>query len=101
MVPRNSQRQRIKEVLDSSTMPMDVENVRVRAGLKNWESTKALLLEMTLQGVIQAQKTTKSWIFWTNPWQTTSSVRTSGEEVQLTSTPAVVPRIEINKNLGR
>jgi hypothetical protein len=46
---------------------MDVENVRLGAGLKNWESTKSILLEMVLQGVIQGQKTTKSWIFWINP----------------------------------
>ena len=46
---------------------MDVENVRLRAGLKNWESTKAILLEMVLQGAIQGQKTTKSWVFWVNP----------------------------------
>jgi hypothetical protein len=46
---------------------MDVENVRLRAGLKNWESTKAILLEMVLQGAIQGQKTTKSWVFWINP----------------------------------
>jgi len=45
---------------------MDVENVRLKAGLKNWESTKAILLEMVLQGAIQGQKTTKSWIFWSN-----------------------------------
>jgi len=52
------------EVLEEAVMPMDVENIRVRAGLKNWESTKAILLEMVLQGTIIGQKTTKSWIFW-------------------------------------
>lgn len=45
-------------------MPMDVENIRLKAGLKNWESTKAILLEMVLLGTIMGQKTTKSWIFW-------------------------------------
>jgi hypothetical protein len=101
MVSRIPQRQRIKDVLDRSMIPMDVENVRVGAGLKNWESTKALLLEMTLQGVIHAQKTTKSWIFWTNPWQTGSSARNSGGEPQATLTPAVVPPLETNKDLRR
>jgi hypothetical protein len=54
------------EVLEEAVMPMDVENIRIRAGLKNWESTKAILLEMVLQGTIIGQKTTKSWIFWAN-----------------------------------
>ena len=52
------------EVLEEAVMPMDVENIRIKAGLKNWESTKAILLEMVLQGTITGQKTTKSWIFW-------------------------------------
>jgi hypothetical protein len=54
------------EVLEEAVIPMDVENIRVGAGLKNWESTKAILLEMVLQGTIIGQKTTKSWIFWVN-----------------------------------
>jgi len=66
MASRISHKQRIREVLKESAIPMDVENVRLRAGLKNWESTKALLLEMVLQGMIHGQKTTKSWIFWLN-----------------------------------
>ncbi len=63
---RNSAKERIREVLKKSEIPMDVENVRVKAGLKNWESTKAILLEMVLQGSALGQKTTKSWIFWVN-----------------------------------
>ena len=61
---RNSYKEKIIGVLVDSPMPMDVENVRSRTGLKNWESTKAILLEMVLQGTILGQKTTKSWIFW-------------------------------------
>jgi hypothetical protein len=64
MAARNLHQQRIIEVLEEALMPMDVENIRLRAGLKNWESTKAILLEMVLQGMIIGQKTTKSWIFW-------------------------------------
>ena len=59
-------KERVREVLKEPPIPMDVENVRLRAGLKNWESTKAILLEMVLQGSILGQKTTKSWIFWVN-----------------------------------
>lgn len=66
MAARNSAKDKIREVLKGSSIPMDVENVRLKAGLKNWESTKAILLEMVLQGSIQGQKTTKSWIFWVN-----------------------------------
>lgn len=67
MTARVSHKQRISNILRESSIPMDVENVRMRAGLKNWESTKAILLEMVLQGAIQGQKTTKSWVFWVNP----------------------------------
>lgn len=63
---RSSAKERIRDVLKESEIPMDVENVRVKAGLKNWESTKAILLEMVLQGSVLGQKTTKSWIFWVN-----------------------------------
>jgi hypothetical protein len=66
MASRNSGREKIREALKESQIPMDVENVRLKAGLKNWESTKAILLEMVLQGSISGQKTTKSWIFWVN-----------------------------------
>jgi hypothetical protein len=67
MGERNSHRERIRDVLAESTMPMDVENVRSGAGLKNWESTKSILLEMVLQEKIHGQKTTKGWIFWVEP----------------------------------
>jgi hypothetical protein len=67
MASRTSQHERIKATLQESAMPMDVENVRLSVGLKNWESTKAILLEMVLRGEILGQKTTKSWIFWANP----------------------------------
>jgi len=66
MGDRSSAKERIRDVLKESEIPMDVENVRVKAGLKNWESTKAILLEMVLQGSVLGQKTTKSWIFWVN-----------------------------------
>ena len=65
MGERNPYREKIRDVLQASSMPMDVENVRQRTGLKNWESTKALLLEMVLLGTIMGEKTTKGWIFWT------------------------------------
>ena len=66
MGARTSYKAKIHSVLAESSMPMDIENVRVNAGLKNWESTKAILLEMVLQGVILGKKTTRSWVFWVN-----------------------------------
>jgi hypothetical protein len=74
MEERNSHHQKIREVLGEALMPMDVENVRVQAGMKNWESTKSILLEMVLQGTIEGEKTTKGWIFWTNE-KATRSIR--------------------------
>ena len=64
MGTRNNHHEKIVEVLAGSNMPMDVENVRLQTGLKNWESTKSILLEMVIQGRIAGQKTTKGWIFW-------------------------------------
>jgi hypothetical protein len=64
MGDRNSYMERVMNVLAESNMPMGVENVRTGVGLKNWESTKALLLEMVLQGNILGEKTTRGWIFW-------------------------------------
>ena len=61
---KDTLRDKILHVLSGASIPMDVENVRVRSGLKNWESTKALLLELVVEGVISGQKTTKSWVFW-------------------------------------
>ncbi len=62
----NGYQLRILETLNQSAIPMDVENIRLKAGLKNWESTKAILLELVILGKILGQKTTKGWIFWTN-----------------------------------
>jgi hypothetical protein len=64
MSERSSHHQKIFEVLREAEMPMDVENIRQQTGLKNWESTKSILLEMVLQGTILGQRTTKGWIFW-------------------------------------
>jgi hypothetical protein len=52
------------QALRNSSMPMDIENVRVRAGIKSWVTSKSILLELLWEGKISGQKTTKSWIFW-------------------------------------
>jgi hypothetical protein len=52
------------KVVRNSPIPMDIENVRVRTGIKSWVTSKAVLLELLCEGKISGQKTTKSWIFW-------------------------------------
>ncbi len=57
-------KQRILDALRSSSLPLAVENVRITAGLHNWESTKALLLELMVERRIKGLRTAKGWIFW-------------------------------------
>jgi hypothetical protein len=66
MGDRNTNHQKIVNVLSEAKIPMDVENIRLKTGLKNWESTKSILLELVIQGTIFGQKTTRGWIFWLN-----------------------------------
>jgi hypothetical protein len=71
---KDTLRDKILHVLSGATIPMDVENVRIKSGLKNWESTKALLLELVVEGIISGQKTTKSWVFWVDHTDTRMSI---------------------------
>ena len=71
---KDTLRDRILHVLSGAPIPMDVENVRIKSGLKNWESTKALLLELVVEGIISGQKTTKSWVFWIDHTDTRMSI---------------------------
>jgi hypothetical protein len=75
---------------------MDVENVRAKSELKNWESTKAILLEMVLQGEISGQKTTKSWVFWANSPSARSNNNLALRETEgrVALAPRVVPRVK-------
>ena len=76
MGERNTNHQKIVDVLSESSMPMDVENIRLKTGLRNWESTKSILLELVLEGTIFGQKTTKGWIFWLDTAQMRNKRRT-------------------------
>ncbi len=71
---KDTLRDKILHVLSGAPIPMDVENVRIKSGLKNWESTKALLLELVVEGLISGQKTTKSWVFWVDHTDTRLSI---------------------------
>lgn len=56
---------------------MDVENVRLKSNIKSWVTSKSILLELLVEGKIQGQKTTKSWIFW-NPKKANEEVKNDG-----------------------
>src|SRR5438046_5870751 len=71
---KDTLRDRILHVLSGAPIPMDVENVRIKSGLKNWESTKALLLELAVEGIISGQKTTKYWVFCIDYTDTSMSI---------------------------
>jgi len=43
---------------------MDVESIRAEAGIGNWQTAKAILLELLVEGLVKGQKSTKSWTFW-------------------------------------
>jgi len=60
-------KQRIVDAILSSDLPLSVDNVRTAAGLSNWESTKALLLELLLEGKVAGMRTARGWIFWRSP----------------------------------
>jgi hypothetical protein len=57
-------KQRIIDAVRSTDLPLSVDNVRTRAGLSNWESTKALLLELLLEEKVAGCRTARGWIFW-------------------------------------
>jgi predicted ArsR family transcriptional regulator len=47
-------------------MPVSIDYVAHRLGV-GWNTAKAILLELALAGKLEAEKTTKSWIFRTKP----------------------------------
>lgn len=62
----NRYKERILQVVKDARQPIDPENVRVRAGISNWQTALKHLLALALEGKIEALKTTKSWIFFAN-----------------------------------
>lgn len=57
-------KKKILNAIAESKLPIDVENIRVKAGLKAWIQCKALCMELMAERKISGQKTTKSWISW-------------------------------------
>jgi hypothetical protein len=60
----NNYKEKVLKAVRNSQIPIDTENVRVKAGIKSWVTSKSVLLELLCEGKICGQKTTKSWIFW-------------------------------------
>jgi hypothetical protein len=54
----------ILRVLNEASMPLDVENIRARANIKNWQTAHKHLLELLVDKKISGQKTSHGWIFW-------------------------------------
>jgi hypothetical protein len=64
-IPTSVYKKRVLDAVESFEFPVDVNNVRASAGLHNWESTKALLLELTVEGKLHAFRTSRGWVFST------------------------------------
>ena len=60
----NDYPQKIIDVLKSAEQPLDVENVKTRAGIGNWNTAHKHLLQLVIEGKICGQKTSHGWIFW-------------------------------------
>lgn len=59
-----SHRRKVLEALENSELPMDIESIRIGAGIGNWQTAKAILLELLVEGVVKGQKSTRGWTFW-------------------------------------
>ena len=64
MQPRNESRTRVLHHLSLTEIPQTVEAIRTAAGIGNWQSAKAILLELLAEGKIKGMKTSSSWVFW-------------------------------------
>lgn len=60
----NEYKHQILEVLKRANQPMDVQKIKEAVGIGNWNTALKHLLELKLEGKVEGQKTTKSWIFW-------------------------------------
>jgi hypothetical protein len=60
----NRYQEKIIEMLEKATQPMDIEKIRMGVGIGNWNTALKHCLELVIAGKIKGQKTSKSWIFW-------------------------------------
>jgi len=59
-------RQKVLEFLETREQPTDVEKIRRNCGIKNWNTALKHCLELLIEARISGQKSSKSWIFWSN-----------------------------------
>ena len=76
MLRRNLDQQKnlVISIVEASGKPTDVEYVAERLGVA-WGTARSLLLELTLERKLHAQKSTKSWLFTLNKNRSVGSVR--------------------------
>lgn len=60
----NAYQHKIVETLENASEPLDIEKIRVNAGIGNWNTALKHCLELLIAKKISGQKTSKSWIFW-------------------------------------
>lgn len=60
----NNYDQKIIQLLENASTPMDIEKIRVEAGIGNWNTALKHCLELMVTKKISGQKTSKSWVFW-------------------------------------
>jgi len=61
---RNDYQEKILHIVQEAKEPIDPENVRVLAKIGNWQTALKHLLQLMIEGKIEGQKTSKSWVFW-------------------------------------
>jgi hypothetical protein len=55
---------RILGSLARRLQPVDVESIRLEAGIGNWNTALKHCLELLIEGKIRGQKTSRGWVFW-------------------------------------
>ena len=55
---------RIIDILRKTSRPLDIENIRIKANIGNWNTALKHCLELLIDRRIRGVKTSKSWIFW-------------------------------------
>lgn len=56
--------EKIIQTLKNAVEPLDIEKIRVEAGIGNWNTALKHCLELVIARKIKGIKTSKSWIFW-------------------------------------
>jgi len=54
--------EQIINLVRQTNIPVSIDFVAKNLGL-NWSSARALLMQLSLEGLLKATKTTKGWIF--------------------------------------